>query len=60
MSLLVGPKTIHFWAPMFKWGLVIAGLTDINRPVEKVSLLQSTGIIVCIIACLILRFIDSK
>jgi hypothetical protein len=45
---------------MFKWGLVIAGLTDINRPVEKVSLLQSTGIIVCIIACLILRFIDSK
>lgn len=38
-----GPKTVHFWAPMFKWGLVIAGLADINRPVEKVSLFQSTG-----------------
>lgn len=38
-----GPKTVHFWAPMFKWGLVIAGLADINRPVEKVSLFQSSG-----------------
>ena len=28
---------------MFKWGLVIAGLIDINRPVEKVSLFQSAG-----------------
>ena len=39
----LGPKTVHFWAPMFKWGLVIAGLADINRPVEKVSLFQSAG-----------------
>jgi hypothetical protein len=29
---------------MFKWGLVVAGLADINRPVEKVSLFQSAGI----------------
>ena len=42
-SVLKGPKTVHFWAPMFKWGLVIAGLADINRPVEKVSLFQSGG-----------------
>jgi hypothetical protein len=21
-----GPKTIHFWAPMMKWGLVGAGI----------------------------------
>ena len=28
---------------MFKWGLVFAGLADINRPVEKVSLFQSAG-----------------
>ena len=39
----LGPKTVHFWAPMFKWGLVIAGLADINRPVEKVSIFQSAG-----------------
>ena len=32
-----GPKTVFFWAPTMKWGLVIAGLADINRPVEKIS-----------------------
>uniref|UniRef100_A0A7S0YHZ0 Mitochondrial pyruvate carrier n=1 Tax=Hemiselmis tepida TaxID=464990 RepID=A0A7S0YHZ0_9CRYP len=47
-----GPKTIHFWAPTFKWGLVVAGLADINRPIEKVSTnqqcaLAATGMIWC-------------
>ena len=28
---------------MFKWGLVVAGLADINRPIEEVSLFQSIG-----------------
>jgi hypothetical protein len=27
---------VFFWAPAFKWGLVVAGLADINRPAEKV------------------------
>jgi hypothetical protein len=45
-----GPRTIHFWAPLMKWSLVVAGLSDLNRPVEHVSQLQSlalasTGII---------------
>ncbi|KAI9293161.1 UPF0041-domain-containing protein [Neoconidiobolus thromboides FSU 785] len=45
-----GPRTVHFWAPAFKWGLVIAGLGDLSRPVEKVSVSQTcalaaTGII---------------
>jgi len=45
-----GPKTVFFWAPMFKWGLVIAGLGDLARPAEKLSIPQSgslaaTGII---------------
>ncbi|RZF40452.1 hypothetical protein LSTR_LSTR013914 [Laodelphax striatellus] len=45
-----GPKTVFFWAPAFKWGLVIAGLGDLSRPAEKISLPQScslaaTGII---------------
>ncbi|CAH8591000.1 unnamed protein product [Schistosoma intercalatum] len=39
-----GPKTIFFWAPTFKWLLVIAGLADINRPVQNVSLYQSTAL----------------
>ncbi|XP_066908926.1 mitochondrial pyruvate carrier 2 [Halyomorpha halys] len=35
-----GPQTIFFWAPAVKWGLVLAGLGDLNRPVENVSLKQ--------------------
>ncbi|XP_058792637.1 mitochondrial pyruvate carrier 2-like [Phymastichus coffea] len=45
-----GPTTIFFWAPTFKWGLVIAGIGDINRPVDTISLSQTfslmlTGVI---------------
>ncbi|XP_071445686.1 uncharacterized protein [Hetaerina americana] len=45
-----GPKTVFFWAPVFKWGLVIAGLGDLTRPAEKLSIPQSgalaaTGVI---------------
>ncbi|KAK1797842.1 hypothetical protein P4O66_008186 [Electrophorus voltai] len=36
-----GPKTVFFWAPMFKWGLVLAGLADLTRPAEKLSTSQS-------------------
>ncbi|CAH0553872.1 unnamed protein product [Brassicogethes aeneus] len=45
-----GPKTIFFWAPIFKWGLVLAGLADLNRPAESISKPQTfalfaTGVI---------------
>lgn len=36
-----GPKTIFFWSPVFKWGLVIAGIGDLNRPADKLSVSQS-------------------
>lgn len=39
-----GPKTIFFWAPVFKWGLVIAGLGDLRRPPDKISMPQSTAL----------------
>ncbi|KAI9176206.1 Mitochondrial pyruvate carrier 2 [Blastocladiella emersonii ATCC 22665] len=39
-----GPKTIHFWAPAAKWALVIAGLGDLQRPAEKLSLMQSSAL----------------
>jgi hypothetical protein len=39
-----GPKTIFFWAPSFKWGLVIAGIADVARPAEKLSMLQSSAL----------------
>ncbi|XP_013777673.1 mitochondrial pyruvate carrier 2-like [Limulus polyphemus] len=39
-----GPKTIFFWAPAFKWALVIAGIGDIARPAEKLSVSQSSAL----------------
>ncbi|CAM1329850.1 MPC2 (predicted) [Pycnogonum litorale] len=39
-----GPKTIFFWAPTFKWALVIAGIGDLARPAEKLSVTQSTAL----------------
>ncbi|XP_047065130.1 mitochondrial pyruvate carrier 4-like [Lolium rigidum] len=45
-----GPKTIHFWAPTFKWGISIANVADFAKPTEKISYPQQvvitcTGII---------------
>lgn len=39
-----GPKTIFFWAPAFKWGLVIAGIKDLSRPAEKLSFTQNLAL----------------
>ncbi|KAH8390861.1 hypothetical protein KR215_001020 [Drosophila sulfurigaster] len=37
-----GPKTVFFWAPLGKWTLVLAGLSDLlNRPPQVVSVNQS-------------------
>ena len=38
-----GPKTVFFWAPMMKWGLVAAGVNDLKRPAEKLSVSQNLG-----------------
>ena len=32
-----GPKTIHFWGPVANWGFVLAGILDMNKPMERVS-----------------------
>ena len=45
-----GPKTVFFWAPAFKWGLVIGSIADIGRPADKISpsqtaALAATGVI---------------
>ncbi|CAH1719660.1 unnamed protein product [Chironomus riparius] len=39
-----GPKTIFFWAPICKWGLVIAGIKDLTRPAELLSAEQAAAI----------------
>ncbi|EME89053.1 uncharacterized protein MYCFIDRAFT_48731 [Pseudocercospora fijiensis CIRAD86] len=46
----VGPKTVHFWAPIMKWGLVLAGAADFARPADQLSIsqngaLMATGLI---------------
>ncbi|XP_064879442.1 mitochondrial pyruvate carrier 2-like [Oncorhynchus nerka] len=45
-----GPKTVFFWAPVCKWGLVMAGMADMTRPADKLSpsqsgVLMTTGVI---------------
>ncbi|XP_053980064.1 mitochondrial pyruvate carrier 2-like [Hylaeus volcanicus] len=39
-----GPTTVFFWAPTFKWGLVVAGIGDINRPPDTISLSQTASL----------------
>ncbi|KAL8870600.1 MAG: hypothetical protein Q9174_003394 [Haloplaca sp. 1 TL-2023] len=40
----VGVKTVHFWAPVMKWALVLAGISDFYRPPEKLSLTQNLAL----------------
>ncbi|KAI8881298.1 UPF0041-domain-containing protein [Backusella circina FSU 941] len=46
MNSPTGPKTIHFWAPTMKWGLVLAGISDISRPAEELSTSQNLSLAV--------------
>ncbi|XP_065089359.1 mitochondrial pyruvate carrier 2-like [Ochlerotatus camptorhynchus] len=39
-----GPKTVFFWAPVFKWGLVVAGLSDLRRSPDQLSVSQSASL----------------
>ncbi|KAK9891348.1 hypothetical protein WA026_014588 [Henosepilachna vigintioctopunctata] len=40
-----GPKTIFLWAPLFKWGLVLAGIGDLWRPADKLSIAQTLSLV---------------
>uniref|UniRef100_A0A0C9RRY0 Mitochondrial pyruvate carrier n=1 Tax=Wollemia nobilis TaxID=56998 RepID=A0A0C9RRY0_9CONI len=39
-----GPKTIHFWAPTFKWGISLANIADFEKPPEKLSYPQQIAV----------------
>ncbi|XP_015580722.1 mitochondrial pyruvate carrier 4-like [Ricinus communis] len=39
-----GPKTIHFWAPTFKWGINIANIFDSAKPPEQLSYPQQSAL----------------
>lgn len=40
----IGLKTVHFWAPVMKWGLVLAGIADFARPPQNLSLTQNAAL----------------
>ncbi|KAJ7502796.1 mitochondrial pyruvate carrier [Mycena galericulata] len=44
MNHPAGPKTVFFWAPLMKWCLVGAGLKDLSRPAEKLSISQNVAL----------------
>ncbi|KAI0062834.1 UPF0041-domain-containing protein [Artomyces pyxidatus] len=44
MNHPAGPKTVFFWAPVMKWCLVAAGLKDLGRPAEKLSVSQNVAL----------------
>ena len=39
-----GPKTIHFWAPTFKWGISLANVADFKRPEDLISYPQQIAV----------------
>mmetsp|Transcript_15838 Transcript_15838/g.18216 ORF Transcript_15838/g.18216 Transcript_15838/m.18216 type:complete len:117 (+) Transcript_15838:72-422(+) len=41
----VGPLTIFFWAPMAKWGLVLANLNELRKPPETIMIKQQVVMI---------------
>ncbi|KAI5795511.1 mitochondrial pyruvate carrier [Geopyxis carbonaria] len=44
MNPAFNPRTVHFWAPILKWGVVIAGISDFYRPVEQLSVSQNAAL----------------
>ncbi|KDN52850.1 putative FMP43-protein found in mitochondrial proteome [Tilletiaria anomala UBC 951] len=44
MNHPAGPKTVFFWAPMMKWCLVLAGIKDLSRPADKLSVSQNVAL----------------
>lgn len=40
----VGPFSVHFWAPTWKWMLSFTNIIDYDRPVEHMSTLQQTAL----------------
>ncbi|KAI8552911.1 hypothetical protein RHMOL_Rhmol06G0305200 [Rhododendron molle] len=46
-----GPKTIHFWAPTFKWVISIANVADFSKPPEQLSYPHQTDFFVRFCSC---------
>lgn len=35
--MILGPKTILFWAPTFNWGFILASILDSKKKPEDIS-----------------------
>ena len=49
-----GPRTTHFWGPVANWGLVLAGVLDMKKPAEAISVNMTT--VLCGYSLLFMRF----
>lgn len=37
-------QQVFFWAPLMKWCLVAAGIKDLSRPADKLSVTQNSAL----------------
>ncbi|XP_022740476.1 mitochondrial pyruvate carrier 1-like isoform X5 [Durio zibethinus] len=50
----IGPKTTHFWGPLFNWSIPIAALVDTKKPPEMIS--GNMTAVMCGYSALFMRF----
>ncbi|TYH99565.1 hypothetical protein ES332_A11G075200v1 [Gossypium tomentosum] len=50
----IGPKTTHFWGPVFNWSLPIAAFLDTKKPPEVIS--GNMTAVMCGYSALFMRF----
>ncbi|KAI9177753.1 hypothetical protein LWI28_018860 [Acer negundo] len=50
----IGPKTTHFWGPVFGWSIPLAAVADTQKPPEMISG-NMTGVM-CVYSALFMRF----
>lgn len=50
----IGPRTTHFWGPVFNWSLPIAAFVDTKKPPELISGNMVTAM--CFYSAMFMRF----
>ncbi|KAG8634928.1 mitochondrial pyruvate carrier 1 [Manihot esculenta] len=50
----IGPKTTHFWGPVFNWSLPIAAFVDTKKPPEMIS--GNMTAVMCVYSAMFMRF----
>ncbi|KAJ7974768.1 Mitochondrial pyruvate carrier [Quillaja saponaria] len=50
----VGPKTTHFWGPVFGWSIPVAAVLDTKKPPEQISVNMTA--VMCVYSAMFMRF----